>query len=116
MEPLSRATSIRPVIWKTRPHLSRDGHELAGRRNRGVNRKSAIEIRNGESRQSDSNRRPADYKPRDESGVCHNFAGEYGVRRPFATLDIPQNLAIMAVFGSEIGVVHFEGLPPLKIC
>jgi hypothetical protein len=56
------------------------------------------------SRQSDSNRRPADYKPREESGLYHSFPGEYGVRRPFATLDIPQNLAIMAVFGSELTV------------
>jgi len=30
-------------------------------------------IENYVSRQSDSNRRPADYKPREESGVCHNF-------------------------------------------
>ena len=55
----------------------------------------------GWSRQSDSNQRPADYKPREESGVCHNFPGDYGIRPPFATFDNPRNRAIMAVFGSD---------------
>ena len=53
------------------------------------------------SRQSDSNRRPADYKPREEAGVCYNSEGDYGVRHPFATFNIRRNSAIMAVFGSK---------------